>query len=405
MTCSGALLTSVFLRVRLPYMTKLTPRKRVLLALGWYSYRLHRGVARYADQARWILNVEMQRTGHLPPYWKGDGAICVLGMNKKQDRELLSLNIPVVSIGPVIQPGVPRVFPDNEMIGQQAAEHFLTRGFKHFAYYICSGGLSEEIRAAEFQRALQGHNVNFHQLNWAAKPQSERSNSSARMNWLTRKLKTLPKPLAVAAEFDDRGAEVLQACENAGLKVPEEVAVLGADNDDLICEFAPVPLSSVDTDVERQGYEAAALLDRIMNGAKPPKTATLIPPNGVVIRKSSDMMGIKHPHVATAINRIWNHYQEPVTAEELCKGIPMSYRRLHDAFVKNVGRTLAEELRNCRIKHAKKLLTEPDLLTMEDIAERAGFSSAGQMARVFSHFLGTSPSQYRKEHLLNKTCK
>ena len=127
-------------------MPKRNRRKRVLLALGWYSYRLHRGVARYADQARWILNIEMERTGLLPPYWDGDGAICVLGMNKKQDRELLSLNIPVVSIGPVIQPGVPRVFPDNEMIGQQAAEHFLTRGFKHFSYYICSGGPSEEIR-------------------------------------------------------------------------------------------------------------------------------------------------------------------------------------------------------------------------------------------------------------------
>ena len=379
-------------------MSKRNRKKRVLLALGWYSYRLHRGVARYADQARWILNIEMERTGLLPPYWDGDGAICVLGMNEKQDEELLALKIPTVSIGPVIKPGIPRVFPDNEMIGQQAAEHFLTRGFKHFAYYICSGGPAEEIREAEFERALRGHNVTFHPLNWAAKPQTERSNSRARMNWLTKKLKALPKPLAVATEFDDRGAEILQACENAGLNVPEDVAVLGADNDDLICDFAPVPLSSIDTDVERQGYEAAALLDRMMKGESPPKKAILIPPQGVVIRKSSDMLGIQHPHVATALNRIWLHYQEPITAEELCKGIPMSYRRLHDAFVKHVGRTMAEELRNCRIKHAKRLLVEPDFFTMEDIAERAGFSSAGQMARVFSHFVGISPSQYRKDN-------
>ena len=379
-------------------MTKLKPRKRVLLALGWHSYRLHRGVARYADQARWILNIEMERTGQLPLYWDGDGAICVLGMDKKQDKRILSLNIPTVSIGPVIAEGIPRVFPDNELIGQQAAEHFLTRGFKHFAYYICSGGPSEEIRAAEFTNALKGHPVTMHSLDWASKPDAMRSSSRSRLTWLTDQLIQLPKPLAVATEFDDRGVEVLQACENAGLHVPEEVAVLGADNDDLVCEFAPVPLSSVDTDVERQGYEAAALLDRMMHGARAPKRATLIPPTGVVIRKSSDMLGVQHPHVATALNRIWTHYQEPVTTEQLCRGIPMSYRRLHDAFVKHIGRTMAEEMRRCRIEHAQRLLTEPEKYIMEDIAERAGFSSAGQMARVFAHFVGISPSQYRKEH-------
>lgn len=369
-----------------------------MLALGWYSQRLHRGVALYADQARWNLNVEMERTGRVPPYWDGDGVICVLGMNHEQDQQIVDLNIPTVSIGPVIHEGIPRVFPDNALIGQQAAEHFLTRGFQHFAFYVCSGGPSEEIRAAEFAAALKQHNVTVHPLNWASKPESLRSSSRARIEWLTETLKSLPKPLAIATEYDDRGVEVLQACEDAGLRVPEEVAVLGADNDDLICNYAPVPLSSVDTDVERQGYEAAALLDRLMKGAKPPKRATLIEPTGVVIRKSSDMLGINHPHVATVINRIWQRYHEPVTAEILCKGIPMSYRRLQDAFTRHVGRTIAAELRRCRLDHAKRLLTQPDLFTMEDIAECSGFSSAGQMARGFSRFLGTSPSQYRKDH-------
>jgi LacI family transcriptional regulator len=383
-------------------MIRLKERKRVLLALGWHSHRLQRGVARYADQARWILNIEMERTGELPAYWEGDGAICVLGMNDSQDKQIMGLKIPTVSIGPVIKDGIPRVFPDNKLIGQQAAEHFLTRGFKHFAYYRCSGGPSEEIRAAEFTNALSGHKVTIHPLDWASKPGSMRSSSQARIEWLTENLQKLPKPLAVAAEFDDPAVEVLQACINASLHVPEEVAVLGADNDELVCNFAPVPLSSIDTDVERQGYEAAALLDRIMNGAKPPKQATLIPPLGVVIRKSSDLIGIEHPHVVTALNRIWNHYQDPVSTEQLCKGIPMSYRWLHDAFVKHVGHTMAEELRQCRIRHAKKLLAEPERFTMEDIAERAGFSSASQMTRVFSHFADITPSGYRKNHTYNR---
>jgi LacI family transcriptional regulator len=379
-------------------MTKLKARKRVLLALGWYSYRLHRGVARYADQARWILNIEMERTGLLPPYWEGDGAICVLGMNEKQDKELLARKVPTVSIGPVISEGIPRIFPDNQLIGQQVSDHFLSRGFKNFAYYLCSGGPSEEIRAAEFKNALKGHDVQIHTLDWASKPLKLRLNSRARINWLTETILQLPKPIAIATEFDDRGVEVLQACENAGIHVPEEVAVIGADNDELICEFAPVPLSSIDTDVERQGYEAAHLLDRMMKGAKAPKRAIQITPIGVVIRKSSDMLGVKHPHVATALTRIHYHYQKPMTTQQLCKGIPMSYRRLHDAFVKYTGRTMAVELRRCRIEHAQRLLIEPEKHLMEDIAERAGFSSAEQMARVFSRCLKVSPSQYRKTH-------
>lgn len=379
-------------------MTHLKKRKRVLLALGWHSYRLQRGVARYANQMRWILNIEMERTGTIPPYWNGHGAICVFGVDARLDRQLLSLKVPSVNIGPVIEDRIPRVFCDNEKLAQLAVQHFLMRGFKHFAFYLCSGGPAEEIRAAEFTRALQSHDVTLHPLDWTRAKKTKTSGSSARIDWLADTLKDLPKPLAIFTEFDDRGVEVLQACENAEINVPEEVAVLGADNDELVCDFAPVPLSSIDTDLERQGYEAAALLDRMMSGEKPPKKALQVPPTELIIRKSTDLMGIQHPHVVTALNRIWNHYQDPVSTEHLCKGIPMSYRWLHDAFVKHVGHTMAEELRQCRIRHAKKLLTEPERFTMEDIAERSGFSSASQMTRVFSHFAGVTPSEYRKKN-------
>lgn len=380
-------------------MTLLKERKRVLLALGWHSYRLQRGVARYANQMRWILNIEMERTGSIPPYWNGHGVICVLGVDPRLDRQILSLNAPTVNIGQVIEENIPRIFCNDEIVAKMASQHFLMRGFKHFAYYICSGGPAEEFRAEEFTRALRSHgDITLHSLNWIQANKKKKSGSGARIDWLAETLKKLPKPLAVFTEFDDRGVEVLQACENAGINVPEEVAVLGADNDELVCDFAPVPLSSIDTDLERQGYEAAALLDRIMSGEKPPKKALQIPPTELITRKSTDLMGIEHPHVVTALNRIWNHYQDPVSTEQLCKGIPMSYRWLHDAFVKHVGHTMAEELRACRIKHAKKLLIEPERFTMEDIAERSGFSSASQMTRVFSNFVGVTPSAYRKKH-------
>ncbi|MFA5688141.1 MAG: DNA-binding transcriptional regulator [Kiritimatiellales bacterium] len=384
-------------------MTQIKKRKRVLLALGWHSYLLQRGVARYANQVRWVLNVEMERTGTVPPYWRGNGVICVLGVDDKLDRQILALNLPTVSISPVAKPHIPRVFCDNKIMAEMAVEHFSARGFKHFAYYICSGGPVEEMRATEFCKALRSQpTAELHELNWIAANKNRNAGSAMRIDWLGKRLKQLPKPLAVITEFDDRGVEVLQACENAGLRVPDDVAVLGADNDDLLCDFAPVPLSSIDTDLERQGYEAAALLNRIMSGKKPARRTLLVPPTGVIMRKSSDLLGIEHPHVVAALGQIRERYREPVTTKELCREIPMSYRWLHAAFQKHVGHTMAEELRNCRIRQAEKLLLDSARLKMEDIAEQAGFSSAGQMTRVFSHFRGVSPSNYRKKHTFNE---
>lgn len=376
-------------------------RRRVLLALGWHSSDLHRGVAAYARKAGWALNIDMARGTPIPRNWRGDGVICVLGMDPTVDEAVLAWKLPTVSIGPFSTEEIPQVMPDNEAIGKLAGEHFLMRGFRHFAFYVRSGGLGERLRMEGFRRCLTAAGRD---LTLLQRPASERGGGfpeeAGEAGWLEKALATLRRPAAVFAEYDDRAMEILDACENAGLSVPEEVAVLGVDNDELRCGFATTPLSSVDDDQAKQGYEAARLLDGLMRGEPRVERKVLVPPKGVVTRKSTDILAIGHPNVAKALRLIWEHYTEPLTAEAVASEIPMSSRRLHDAFLRHVGRTMAEEITRRRLEHAQRLLEDPKRRKMEEIAERSGFTSADHMGKIFSRALGLSPSNYRRQKAL-----
>ncbi len=376
-------------------------RRRVLLALGWYSTDLHRGVAAYARKAGWALNIDMERGTPIPRNWKGDGVICVLGMDPTIDEAVLAWKLPTVSIGPFSTKEIPQVMPDNETIGKLAGEHFLMRGFRNFAYYVRSGGLGERLRMEGFRRRIAeaGHELTLLQRNPGGH-RADAAGESGDLGWLEEKLTALRKPAAVFAEYDDRAIEILDACENAGLSVPEEVAVLGVDNDELRCGFATTPLSSVDDDQAKQGYEAAHLLDCLMKGEPLPDRKLLIQPRGIVTRKSTDILAIEHPNVAKALRLIWEHYTEPLTAEAVATEIPMSSRRLHDAFLKHVGRTMAEEITRRRLEHAQRLLEDPKRRKMEEVAERSGFTSADHMGKIFMRALGVSPSIYRRQKTL-----
>jgi len=376
-----------------------SPRRRVLLALGWYSTGLHRGVASYAHKSHWVLNTQMERSGGPPRNWKGDGIICVLGSNGDIDALVASGKVPAVNIGPVTLGDIPSVTPDNEAIGRMACEHFLERGFQHFAFLLRSGSLAEQLRLDAFRKRAEeaGHYVSC--IRWFGRHADKAEEADQiDLDWLGRQLTALPKPLAVFAEFDDRSIEILEACENVGIAVPEEVAVLGVDDDELCCPFAPVPLSSIDDDQERQGFEAARMLDHLMNGHSPDQRIVVIPPLGLTTRESTDILAIGHPIVAKALRIIWERYTEPLTAREVAADVPMSARRLHDAFVRHVGRTMAEEINRRRIEHAKRLLEDPEWKKMEDVAWRSGFSSADHMCKVFSRSVGVTPSVYRRDH-------
>lgn len=371
------------------------PRRRVMLALGWYAGQIHHGVARFARDAGWILNLDAVRSGGAPHGWRGDGIIAILGTNGRLDKQLFAKQVPIVNIGHGGPPAIPSVRTHDAAIAALAVEHFTSRGFRHYAFYLSSGGPGESSRYRAFASALAAHDLSLLPIDWASQRTDDAdSRETTRIRWVSRQIEAMTKPLAVFAEYDDRAIEVLHACEMARIPVPEQVAVLGVDNDQLRCECAPVPLSSIDDDQEQQGYAAAAMLERIMSGEVAPDQPLLIPPREITTRRSSDILAVEHPIVAGALRAIWQHYQEPILADDIAQMFPMSARRLHDAFCKHIGHSIADELARKRCERVKELLVKGDH-KLAVIARMTGFSSADHLTKVFHRVVGTTPSNYR----------
>jgi LacI family transcriptional regulator len=362
--------------------------------LAWYATDVFRGIARFARDRDWVLDSSFERSGNVPPHWEGDGVIAVLGLHRAVDRFAAACRVPLVNIGYTNPDLAPRVAADQKAVADLAAEHLAERGFRQFAYYLRSSEPGDRGRWHAFREALARRGRQADCLHWQPPAGAAGGDDMGRMRWLSEELLRRPKPLAVFAEIDDYAIEVQEAARLAGLMVPEEVAVLGVGNDELRCPFAPVPLSSVDDNARGIGEAAAKLLDQLMSGRSAPTEAVLVQPVGVVTRHSTDMLAVDHPLVAQALHHIRDHFREPLTAEGMTAAIPMSRRRLHDAFLRVVGHSVADELERRRVEHAKLLLSDTAEKT-DVVAQRSGFASASRLSIVFRRVTGMSPSDYR----------
>jgi LacI family transcriptional regulator len=208
--------------------------------------------------------------------------------------------------------------------------------------------------------------------------------------WVNR----LPKPVGVMTSTDLLGQQFLEACSRANVVVPEQVAVVGADNDELICAVANPPLSSVIINDPQRGYEAAALLDKLMSGVRLTTNTVYVEPAGVVRRASTDILAIADEAVVTALRYIRDHACEGIDVNEVVDRVPMSRSMLERRFRKFVGRSLNNEIVRVRLNRAVELLCATEL-EIKDIAHRAGFNSASYMGAVFAEKLGRTPGSYR----------
>lgn len=364
----------------------------MLVLLAWYATGVFRGIARVAQDAHWIIDSSFARSGAIPTDWEEDGVIAVLGVDDAVDSFVAECRAPVVNIGYSNSEAAPQVIADQEAIARMAADHFLARGFRNVAYYLRSDRPGDIGRFEAFRAVLELRGVSPTLINPAAAGLS--SGRTGVRRWLGRELRSLPKPLAVFAEYDDHAIEVLDAAVGEGLSVPHELAVLGVGNDELRCPFAPVPLSSVDDNPMGIGEAAAALLGGLMRGQKSPASPIVVPPSGVVTRRSTDILAVEHPLVALALQEIRKHYREPITAEGIVSTIPMSRRRLHDAFIRLIGHSVADEVTRLRINHAKRLLAETDD-KHHHIAGECGFQSEARLSLVFQRETGMTPGEYR----------
>lgn len=372
-------------------------RKRVLIATGWYDYRLHRGMEKYALQHNWRLISNLTRGRVIPWGWDGDGILAWLAGGDDLAKFVQQAKKPTVDFSfrrPQLK--FPRVLEDHAHCAELVAEHFLARGFTKFMFYSDADNWAFEERGRGFVDALKrlGHRCAWIRWHQSAAYRTDREQWKRQRNWLVAQLQQAAKPLAIFAANDEHALDVLESCESAGIAVPEEVAIVGADNHLLAPDAMQTPISTVDTNLEALGYRGAALLDDLMEGKPAPKAPIRVPALGVLTRKSSDLLAVKHKGVANSLRFILGHFHEPISLKDLVEAAAMSRRGLHKAFIEHLGRTPGQELQRVRIERAKRLLAGADH-KVERLASMCGYQSANSFHIAFKQATGMSPKQFR----------
>ena len=361
-----------------------------------YARGLLRGIVSYIREHRpWSLYLSEHTRGDRPPpwlaHWKGSGIIARIE-NSAIAAALRQVSVPVVDVSAArLIPSLPWFETDDGAIAHLAAEHLLERGFKYFAYAGDDRFNWSNWRCEHFQNSIRaaGHECFiYHPTRGLALDDQEQVDDLAR--WI----KELPQPAGVMACYDFRGQQVLDASRRIGVAVPDEVAVIGVDNDDLLCELSEPPLSSVIPNTHRTGYEAAKLLDEMMAGRTVKGETHLIPPIGIATRQSTDVLAIDDRNVARAVHFIRQHACDGIKVKDVLRAVPHSRTLLESHFKKLIGRTPHEEILRVRLNRVKQLLVQTDL-PLEQIAERAGFPHVEYLSVAFRREIGVPPSQFR----------
>jgi LacI family transcriptional regulator len=370
------------------------PGKQVALLIetsNAYARGLLRGIMAYVRERHepWAFRLTEHGRGEVGRRelagWKGHGVIARIE-NDLIAATLRRLKRPVVDVSAArLLPELPWVETDDAAIARTAADHLLERGLRHFGY--CGDDRFNWSR----WRQLAFHDY----LTAAGLPCSDgpARGTAGLSDWV----RALPKPVGVFAGYDVRGREILDACRQAGADVPDQVAVIGVDDDELLCELSDPPLSSVIPDTRRTGWVAAELLGDWMAGRRPRATAHRIPPLGVTTRRSTDMLAVEDPDLAAALRFIRENACKRITVHDVVGQVPLSRRVLESRFKQLLGRTPHDEITRAQLEQAKVLLMQRNL-TLAAVAHRAGFRNGEYLCTVFKREFGLTPGQYRKQH-------
>ncbi len=358
-----------------------------------------RGIAAYARQQRnWSLFHEPRGLEESAPDWlkgwKGDGIIARV-QTPQLAEAVKATGLPVVDVlGVLPDTGFPLVHVDDRAIAEMGANHLYERGFRKFGFFGISDENWSQHRRDELRRILSEKGCDLHVFE-ATRQEIQEMTWEQREDTLAQWVADLPKPVGVMICSDQRGADFLEACRRAKVMVPDEVAAIGVDNDEPLCEVGQPPLSSVWPNHQGVGFEAAKVLDSLIRGAEAPAEPILVPPRKVVTRRSTDVLAIEDRNVAKALQMIRDHACEELSVDQIVRISGLSRSVLQRRFRQVLGTTIHAEILNCRISHACHLLSETDL-SMMDIAERAGFKHQEYMGAVFKAKLKQTPGQFRK---------
>jgi LacI family transcriptional regulator len=365
-----------------------------------YARGLMDGIIAYQrEHELWSIYVGEQERGARPPTWlrnwKGDGIIARIETDAIASV-VRRLRAPTVDVSAARKVrNIPWVETDDRELARQAARHLIDRGFRSLAYCGEPHFNWSKWREQHFMLSAEEARCECHVF--AGKSPSELGYSWTReRRRLADWLKSLPKPVGVMACYDFKGQQLLDLCREMDIAVPEQVAVVGVDNDVRLCRLCTPPLSSVIPDTNRTGYQAAQLLDRMMRGEQVGCEGVLIPPLGIAERQSTDVYAIDDPDVAAALRYIREHACDGISVTDVLNHVPLSRRILEHRFLKLVRRTPHAEITRIRMDRAARLLRETDL-SLAEIAGRAGFADANYLSIAFKKQMGHSPRAYRTE--------
>lgn len=383
---------------------KRNPSVLVLLeASREYGRGLMRGIAKYSSlYGPWTMEREMpfylarqegRQIAKNPSKWLADG---VITRDTKVARQLLNSLTPIIFASFLKEEagGISRLLTDDKAIGKMASQHFLERGFRSFGYLGYEKMYWSYNRGVYFSEEINQHGF---EVNWF-----KQASIKADRQWIKEQflvadwLKSLEKPCAVFCCNDDRAQQLVTACRHAVLEVPENIAVLGVDNDDIICSLADPPISSIALNLENAGFQAAQLLDQFMSGKQTKPQTITINPLYVVTRHSSDISAIEDADVAEAVSYIRRHCNEPIQVSDVLEAVSVSRRSLYDKFKRELQCSIYAFIKQRRVEQIERLLVETDI-SVSQIAIQLGFTSADHIAQYFRSQKNINPLEFRKQ--------
>lgn len=357
-----------------------------------------RGIAGYSNEhGHWHVYTAPEGTEaslFFSESYSWDGLI-VRVTDGAEARRIVKLGVPAVSVGSARVPSsaLPRVKVDDDALTAMAARHFISAGLRQFAYctWFPTG---QEDRGPAFAAQLA-------QKNFKCGLYSEYTKLSPNASWqsrqrdLARWVRKLPKPVGILTWNPDVACQVVEACNHAQVPVPQDAAIITADDDPMKCELSNPTISAIEIPATRIGYEASALLDRMMSGGDPPQAPVLIEPAGIVtVRQSSNISSLPDRDIHLAVQFIREHAAEAISMSDVARRLAVSRRWLERHFHRVLGHSPHQELQRCRLELAKKMLLETELEAGR-VAAASGFGSASYFNTFFRRFTGLTPLQFR----------
>ncbi|MBL0739644.1 AraC family transcriptional regulator [Chryseolinea lacunae] len=374
-----------------------------------YYKNLLRGITRYSkDHGPWTFcrmpqyyreTIGIDGILEWAHEWGADGIIGQF-YNSEEVTEFTKANIPVIAQDFKERfTNIPNITGAYHETGRLGADYFLKKGFKNFAFYGFNNIVWSRERAQGFEERVKeaGYDVHYYEHKelrtrdlWYYKPSE-----------LSRWLQSLPKPIALMTCDDNQGHHITEAAGHAGIRLPDEVAVLGVDNDEMLCNLSDPPLSSINLDAEKCGYEAARMMEKMITQKNFVARDIVVKPTHIITRHSTDIFASNDKYIVNALKYIHENLDKNLKVDQVLREVPLSRRSLEKRFIQTTGYPVYEYIYNQRIEKFTQKLLETDL-TIFEIALDLGLTDSKNIARQFKQIKGLTPVEYRKKYMVSK---